>query len=55
MAEYNIACCYAAMSDTPRAIDTVRGYLESVGEPLNQARDGRGAGRPPAERARAAP
>jgi len=36
IAQYNIACCSAAMGDTPRAIELLRDYLSKVSEPLKQ-------------------
>lgn len=39
IASYNIACCYAAMGDKPRAIELLRAYAAKVGEPLNQVNE----------------
>jgi hypothetical protein len=39
IAQYNIACCYAAMGDKPRAIELLRAYAARVGEPLNQVNE----------------
>ena len=36
IAQYNIACCCAAMGDTGRTVDVLRGYLEAVAKPLQQ-------------------
>jgi len=36
IAQYNIACCSAAMGDTRRAIELLRDYLSKVSEPLKQ-------------------
>ena len=36
IAEYNIACCCAAMGDSARAVELLRAYLGKVDEPLNQ-------------------
>ena len=39
IAQYNIACCYAAMGDKPRAIELLSEYASKVGEPLNQVNE----------------
>lgn len=39
VAEYNIACCYAAMGDKRRAMELLRSYTSKVGEPLNQVNE----------------
>ena len=39
IASYNIACCYAAMGDKPRAMELLRAYAAKVGEPLNQVNE----------------
>ena len=39
IAQYNIACCYAAMGDKPRAVEVLRAYASQVGEPLNQVNE----------------
>jgi len=39
IAQYNIACCFAAMGDKPRAIEILRAYAAQVGEPLNQVNE----------------
>ena len=39
IAQYNIACCFAAMGDKPRAIELLRQYAAKVGEPLNQVNE----------------
>lgn len=36
IAQYNIACCCAAMGDTGRTVDILRGYLEQVEQPVAQ-------------------
>jgi len=36
IAQYNIACCCAAMGDTGRTIDILRGYLDQVEKPVDQ-------------------
>jgi len=35
IAQYNIACCCAAMGDTAKALDIVRAYLNQVVEPVD--------------------
>ena len=39
IAQYNIACCCAAMGDKPRAMELLRAYASKVGEPLNQVNE----------------
>ena len=39
IAQYNIACCYAAMRDSGRAVDVLRAYLNQVSDPLNQVNE----------------
>ena len=39
VAEYNIACCYAAMGDKLRTMELLRLYTAKVGEPLNQVNE----------------
>ena len=39
IAQYNIACCYAAMGDKRAAIELLRTYASKVGEPLNQVNE----------------
>lgn len=39
IAQYNIACCYAAMGDKLRAVELLRDYASKVGEPLNQVNE----------------
>ena len=39
IAQYNIACCYAAMGDKRQAIELLRAYAAKVGEPLNQVNE----------------
>jgi len=39
IAQYNMACCYAALGDKPRAIELLREYASRVGEPLNQVNE----------------
>ena len=39
IAQYNMACCYAALGDKPRAIELLREYAARVGEPLNQVNE----------------
>ena len=39
IAQYNIACCYAAMRDSGRAVDVLRSYLNQVSDPLNQVNE----------------
>ena len=39
IAQYNIACCYAAMRDSGRAVDVLRTYLNQVSDPLNQVNE----------------
>jgi len=39
IAQYNIACCYAAMGDKLRAMELLRAYVSKVGEPLNQVNE----------------
>ncbi|KAL1503309.1 hypothetical protein AB1Y20_011361 [Prymnesium parvum] len=36
IAQYNIACCYAKLGDTPQTMQILSEYLRQVGEPLNQ-------------------
>ena len=36
IAQYNIACCCAAMGDTGRTVDILRAYLEQVSKPVAQ-------------------
>ncbi len=36
IAQYNIACCCAAMGDADRAVEVLRGYLGQVIDPLDQ-------------------
>lgn len=35
IAQYNIACCCAAMGDSARALEILRGYLKQMVEPLD--------------------
>ena len=39
IAQYNIACCCAAMGDGVRATELIREYIGAVGEPLNQVNE----------------
>lgn len=39
VAQYNIACCYAAMGDTPRCMELLMAYVAKVDEPLNQVNE----------------
>lgn len=39
VAQYNVACCYAAMGDMPRCMEILRKYIASVDEPLNQVNE----------------
>jgi len=34
IAQYNIACCHAALGDERRALEILRGYISQVREPL---------------------
>merc|ERR1719387_460119 len=39
IANYNIACCCAAMGDTLRAMEMLREYVAKVDQPLNQVNE----------------
>lgn len=39
IADYNIACCCAALGDSVRAMELLRAYAGQVGEPLNQVNE----------------
>merc|ERR1719198_1695688 len=39
VAQYNIACCCAAMGDPGRTLDVLRQYLDQVERPLPQLED----------------
>jgi len=39
IAQYNIACCYAAMGDSPRAVELLKVYISKVDNPLNQVNE----------------
>lgn len=36
IAQYNIACCHAALGDEPRTVDLARQYLAQVRDPVDQ-------------------
>ena len=39
IAQYNIACCYAAMGDKRKAVELLRVYVASVDRPLDQVNE----------------